>query len=391
MASNAFPAKPGAAFSQARASSEPLSVWQTICLILKPFASLWVTVFLFFSLVFLVFVGTLAQADETMQDAMSRYFHSYFVWIEFKTFFPKSFFPGMQGIPGVIGFPFLGAGTIGIMMLINLGAAHLIRFKIQARGARLLIGLGVTLFGLALTAFVILMGHNKQGLQGVPWFVEQFGWVSVWWGIKAGLWPLLIAAAAGGAMAYRLVDRKTIEFILMSVLAGAMLIVGIVFWAIIPGFRLDDSALRIVWQLMQGTLAGLVLLAGCIMVFKQRGGIVVMHAGVALLIAGMMYVALYAVEEQMSIVEGQTQNQAMDIRKVELTITDPANDEFDDVIAVPQTMLPRGKRFFAQRPAMRRHFASVLAEFRLARAQAGRKDAPPHRASACRPLPASEK
>ena len=89
MASSAIPSNSGDAVSRARSQPKPLTTWQIICLILKPFASLKVTVGLFVALVFITFVGTLGQSEETMQDALNRYFHSAFVWIEFKTFFPE--------------------------------------------------------------------------------------------------------------------------------------------------------------------------------------------------------------------------------------------------------------------------------------------------------------
>ena len=53
---------------------------------------------------------------------------------------------------------------------------------------------------------------------------------------------------------------------------------------------LADSSLRILWQLIEGTLAGLVLLAGCSLVFCKRAGVVLLHAGVGLMMANELVV-----------------------------------------------------------------------------------------------------
>jgi hypothetical protein len=55
-------------------------------------------------------------------------------------------------------------------MVINLLAAHSIRFRVQARGSRLWIGLLVTVVGVGVTWLVIAAGHNKEGLQNEPFF-----------------------------------------------------------------------------------------------------------------------------------------------------------------------------------------------------------------------------
>ena len=51
---------------------------------------------------------------------------------------------------------------------------------------------------------------------------------------------------------------------LLAVLVVTLLTVG----------QLDNSAMRILWQLMKATVAGIVLLTGCFLVFRKRAGIV---------------------------------------------------------------------------------------------------------------------
>jgi len=70
--------------------------------------------------------------------------------------------------------------------------------------------------------------------------------------------------------------------------------------------------------LVQGTLAGLVLLAGCRIVFGKRAGIVLLHSGVGLMMFSELLVGTTAVESQMHIVEGDTVSFVQDIRTTEL-------------------------------------------------------------------------
>ncbi len=114
-------------------------------------------------------------------------------------------------------------------------------------------------------------------------------------------------------------------------------------------WRLGDSSLRILWQLIQGGLAALVVLAGCVMVFKKRAGIVVIHAGVALVMFNELLVGLTAVEERMTLVEGQTTSIARDIRSVELAVIDRSPIDFDRVIVVPGSRLVEGRKISDER------------------------------------------
>ena len=57
-----------------------------------------------------------------------------------------------------------------------------------------------------------------------------------------------------------------------------------------PEAALGDSSMRILWQLIKGGAAAVVLLAGCALVFRQRAGIVLLHAGIALVMANELVV-----------------------------------------------------------------------------------------------------
>lgn len=92
--------------------------------VLKPLASLKLTVILFALAIFLVFAGTLAQAEEDIHTVVGKYFRSFFVLIPARVFFPRS-----ASVPGEIPFP--GGWLIGGVLMVNLLAAHAIRFRLS--------------------------------------------------------------------------------------------------------------------------------------------------------------------------------------------------------------------------------------------------------------------
>ena len=81
------------------------------------FTSLRLTVTLLALGILLVFVGTVAQADEGLYQAQHRYFKHWLVW-------GISFFG--QQVP----IPLPGGYLIGTLLLINLTAAHIKRFQL---------------------------------------------------------------------------------------------------------------------------------------------------------------------------------------------------------------------------------------------------------------------
>src|SRR3954464_13917584 len=98
--------------------------------LLKPFASLRLTVILIVLSMILIYAGTWAQIDTGIWQVQKKYFHSLFTWITFATFLPRPK-PGEASIPG--GFPMLGGYALGLLLLLNLIAAHATRFKFSAK------------------------------------------------------------------------------------------------------------------------------------------------------------------------------------------------------------------------------------------------------------------
>lgn len=98
-------------------------------------ASLRLTVFLFVLSMFLVFAGTLAMRDSGLWVTLSSYFRCGIAWIPLQVFVPfgQVFFgmPQNLRVPG--GFYFPGGWTLGAALLVNLLAAHALRFQFLKR------------------------------------------------------------------------------------------------------------------------------------------------------------------------------------------------------------------------------------------------------------------
>ncbi len=110
-----------------------VSFKETALQLLKPFASLQLTVVLFSLSLVLVFFGTMAQMNEGIWTVVDKYFRSGIVWIPTQliakfgiTFFHPIFDSDTHWHGS---FPFFGGWTLGTAMLVNLLAAHLVRFR----------------------------------------------------------------------------------------------------------------------------------------------------------------------------------------------------------------------------------------------------------------------
>lgn len=316
---------PGNPYAGDQAAND-FSIQETAQSVLRALASLKITCALFFLAIFLVFAGTLAQVGQDIEAIVAQYFRSAAVKIPFQVFLPESFFPDMQNVRGSFWFP--GGWTIGACLMVNLLAAHAIRFKVQAHGARLWGGIGVIALGVLTTWVVIASGNNKDGFQSEP-LVE---WSVLWEMLKVGMGLLWVGMASSllKIESDRKLERWTV--IGLTVLLGAALVALFMKG---DAAKLNDSSMRILWQLIKGTAAGCVLLAGCYLVFRKRAGVVLLHGGVGLIMVNELLVGLNQIENQMPIVEGETVNWVHDVSKAELAIIDRSPKEHNDVVVVP--------------------------------------------------------
>ncbi|HEY6564068.1 MAG TPA: hypothetical protein VIY86_06200, partial [Pirellulaceae bacterium] len=295
--------------------------------VVRPVASLKLTVTLFGLSFFLVLVGTLAQYEKNMVQVMSDYFRTFLAWVEFRVFLPGSFFPSAPDVPG--GFYFPGGKSIGMALMANLVAAHAVRFKVQAQGRRIWVGGVVMAMGLGLSLALILAAQGGNGVQGVPWMSYD-----LYWRVLQGLGIF----AFSGLVFWSLVTPQIpARWRVVLCAAGAGLCFGLIAWG--SGQRLGDSSMRILWLLGQSLVVASIVLGGSLIVFGKRGGIVTIHLGVALLMIGELLVSLSAIEEQIVLREGQSTNFAREQFALEIAVIDRSDPEYDQVVAVPLSRL----------------------------------------------------
>ena len=300
---------------------------------LEALASLKFTVGLFAASIALILFGTLAQTELSIWGVLEQYFRCWVAKVEFKIFFPPSFFDGEPPKPpGWVWFP--GGKSIGVCLFLNLLAAHSVRFKVQTGGARLWAGIGVIALGTVATWLVIVSGSNPNGMQSEA----AIEWTLLWEVLKYGLGIAWVAMASSLLRidSKRKFERATI--MVLTLLLGAGLV-----YVFYQGddARLNDSSMRILWQLCKAQFASLILLGGCILVFRKRAGIVLLHAGIGLLMFNELLVATKHREAQMQIVEGQTVNYVEDSLRPELAIVDHSDEDVDKVVVISAKRLMR--------------------------------------------------
>lgn len=125
--------------------------WELLKKLLKPLASLKLTVVLMLLAMILVFAGTLAQKELGIHSVVSRYFRSWIVLIPVRVFFLWN-----TDLPKEVAFPFPGGYSIGFALLFNLVAAHLVRFQPSWRR----IGIWIIHVGV----IVLMLGELLTGL-----------------------------------------------------------------------------------------------------------------------------------------------------------------------------------------------------------------------------------
>ncbi len=318
--------------------------------VLQPFASLKLTVVLFALSIFIVLAGTLAQVDKDIWAVINEYFRidftrlwsssfpwihlgEFFTWIDFQIFIPPAFCPGPPpDLPSWFGIWFPKGWTIGAVMMLNLFAAHAVRFKVQAKGARLAIGWATILFGCIVTTLVVKSGSNPDGLQSETWLSYDLLWKVMQGSLLAlmGLSTLYAFNTAEG--------QRNVRWLLGG--SAILLAVAQVSTFLVGPF--DDSSMRILYQVLKATLAACVLLAGCVLVFRKRAGIVLLHGGVGLMMVFDVLVGTAHVESRMLIEEGRTVRYSEDIRTVELAIVDSSDESQDWHTVIPARLLEPG-------------------------------------------------
>lgn len=295
---------------------------------LRALGSLKITVTMFAFAILILFVGTLAQDEQTLVDVKKIYFNSWIAMVPHHVFAPITIFGPHSG--GEIIIPIPGGATIGLVLLVNLIAAKLTRFSMQARGTKMVVGIALVLSGLAVTTFVILNAHASNGLQGEP----SVPYSTLWYGTVASVY-----LAAAGLIGLFVVQRPKTRLMQVVLLTTVALLIGLaVFFAF---YRIPDPGLRIVWQLFKSLIAGIIVLIGLTMLFGKRGGNVLIHLAVGLMMLGQFVFGDRQQEEMIMLQAGETSNLAFAQDEVELAIIEKIGDDKEKQIAVDQDMLTR--------------------------------------------------
>jgi hypothetical protein len=157
---------------------EASAAWSMIKKILTPVASLRLTVVMFALAIALVFLGTLAQVDEGIWTVLSKYFRTGIAWIPFQALVRfGQVFLGVSPHAQVSGsFPFPGGWLIGGILLVNLLAAHAVRFKLTWKRTGILMihsGLVLMMLGELITGLFALEGRMPIPENWTVNFVED--------------------------------------------------------------------------------------------------------------------------------------------------------------------------------------------------------------------------
>ena len=124
--------------TQAAEQGAPLSAADVVQAILAPLSSLRLTVVLLGLSVLVTFLITLQQSHRDMWEIKSEHFSSVLVEIPFQSIVVERWFPNAPPIPGSFVVP--SGFTLIVLLLMNLISAHLLRFRLQASGGRLIGG-----------------------------------------------------------------------------------------------------------------------------------------------------------------------------------------------------------------------------------------------------------
>lgn len=301
-------------------------------------ASLKLTCALFVLGMVVVFIGSLAQARKDVWLVVHEYFRTYLAWIDVADLFPPSMFAwavdfDWSGQLGVLRFiPFPGGWTIGWIMLANLLTAHYLRFRVLATGGRRILGAAIVAVGVLLTWAVVWTGNQQTGVEYGDTILSP---IRIWY-LMLGV--MAIATVLPLAAAFMNSKTSKPERILMGTIG--VVLGGVLLYFVIGGdeARLNLSSMRILWQLLKGTACAIVLLIGCNLLFEKRGGIVLLHLGVALLMFSELQVGFYAKENLLALQEGETLGYMRDVRERELAVMH-RTDGKDTVVAIPESRL----------------------------------------------------
>lgn len=228
-----------------------------------------------------------------------------------------------------------------------------------------LASLKLTVCLMAASMFVVFAGTVAQVDKGIWTIVDEYfrspiAWIELRiffprvWDVPGGFWfpggwllggLLFMNLLAAHLLRFRVRARGGRLAAGLAVVTVGAILTGLVIAGV---FNQDIAATesaafwRVLLRLAKGGGAGLVLMAGCVLLFGKRGGIVLLHGGIALLFISEFVTGTTAVEGRMRINAGQSVNFVEHMRSVELVFIDRDDPAGDRVTVVPMGRLRRG-------------------------------------------------
>ena len=329
MATNSLPQNA----QRSNLQTESLSFTDVASAIVSPLASLKLTVFLLVLSIGVIFIATLQQASMNMWSVKHMHYDNWFVTIPFQSLLIERWFPDYQNVPGSFVIP---SGKLLIYaLIINLIAAHVMRFRIKAKGVKLWLGAVTGIIAAVVTWAMSFDTFAADGFQKAP----PLSYSQMWLIMQVILLGLALSCVAGMLLVE---SGKRIEKSILftfAFLAAAVLGIAI---SIGKDAFVGDSGMRILWQLSQSTIAACVAWGACVLLFERKAGIVLLHFGVVGLMANDIYVNFTNDEARMSFAEGEATSVAYDVRATEFVVLDQSDPEFDQVVAVPESIFKSG-------------------------------------------------
>ncbi len=135
--------------------------------------------------------------------------------------------------------------------------------------------------------------------------------------------------------------RAGLLLLALGILAAAGVMLG---WGAAPVSATEGEAFwRVLFRLGRGALVATLLFAACRTLYKQRAGMVLLHAGVLLLLIGEFLTALFAVEATMTLRKGETVDYLDRSQQFELAFTETSHPQHDVVTVVPDRLIRAGR------------------------------------------------
>ena len=319
--------------SAKKVSLDTLSLTDIAAAILAPLASLKLTVFLLVTAIAVIFIATLQQASLDMWTVKSMHYDNWIVTIPFKHILIERWFPSYQDVQGSFVIP--SGKLIIYALIINLVAAHLMRFRVKAKGVQLWLGLVTAAIAAVVTWAMSFNTLGVDGFQKAP----PVSYAQMWLIMQVILLGLALACVAGMFLTES--GKRIEKAILFTFAFFAAAVLGITIFLGKDAF-IGDSGMRILWQLAQSTIAACVAWGACILLFHRKAGIVLLHFGVVGLMANELYVTYTNHETQMHFTEGESTSVAIDSRATEFVVLDQSDPEFDEMVVIPESILKSG-------------------------------------------------